>query len=278
MNVLQSKYSLLTSEITKMKKVIVAYSGGVDSTLLLKVAYDCLGAENVLAVTESSPFIPKHDIQTAIAMAKEIGVPHKLLETNELVVEDIISNPPNRCYYCKLHTFGLLVELARKEGFAAILEGTNFSDLQDYRPGMDAVKSLEMVKSPLLDCKLEKEEIRTLAQSLQLRNWDQPAGACLASRIPYGERISMIKLASIAEAEARLHRLGISNVRVRHHGSIARVEVPREEFPLVLNPDFLNLMSQEVKACGFTYVTLDVDGYNTGSLNKCLPQVEKAIL
>ncbi|MEN6461331.1 MAG: ATP-dependent sacrificial sulfur transferase LarE [Syntrophomonas sp.] len=269
---LLSKYSLLTAKISEMKRVIVAYSGGVDSTLLLKAAYDCLGEENVLAVTEASPLISNNDIETAIAMAKEIGVPHRIIQANELDVEEIISNPPNRCYYCKLHTFSLLIELAHEEGFNSILEGTNYSDLKDYRPGMDAVQSLEMVKSPLLDCKLEKEEIRILAKDLQLANWNQPSAACLASRIPYGDRISLEKLTSIAEAEARLHRLGISNVRVRHHGPIARVEVSREDFALVLNPDFLNLMSREVKACGFIYVTLDVDGYNTGSLNKCLPR------
>ncbi|MGI5920523.1 MAG: ATP-dependent sacrificial sulfur transferase LarE [Syntrophomonadaceae bacterium] len=271
MNDLKAKYSQLISLITPMEKVIVAFSGGVDSTLLLKVACDCLGVESVLAVTKISPLIPRYEIETATAMARNIGVSHRMLSVDDLNMDSIAANPPNRCFYCKQHMFSLLAELARKERFNYILEGSNHSDLQDFRPGMEAIRSLDMVKSPLLECKLDKDEIRLLAQYHHLANWDQPAAACLASRIPYGDRLSVEKLRAVDEAETRLRRLGFANVRVRHHGSLARIEVLPEDIRLFLEPGLLPIISQEVKACGFTYVALDIDGYRTGSLNKCLP-------
>jgi len=268
MDQLEEKHARLTQYIAGLQRVIVAFSGGVDSSLLLKVALDSLQERNVLAATVSSPLLPQRELEAAVDLAKKLHAPHRVIETDELQDAEISANPPDRCYFCKSHTFELLTGIARREGYRGVLVGTNKSDENDYRPGMKAARSFEMVKSPLLDCGINKEEVRRLAKALGLDNWNKPAAACLASRIPYGEALTSEKLNMIAQAEARLADLGLSQVRVRCHGSLARVEVGEGDLPKVLNTAMLRLLSREVKSCGFTYVALDADGYRTGSLNE----------
>jgi uncharacterized protein len=267
---LEEKLLNLSRYITQLERVVVAFSGGVDSSLVLKVAVDCLGKQNVLAVTVRSPLIPPRDLETAVRIARELQAPHRIIETDELQDAQIVANTPQRCYYCKRHTFELLTGLAHREGYRRVLEGSNGSDTRDYRPGLAAVRSFEMVRSPLLDCGLEKSEVRQIARLLGLKNWNQPARPCLASRIPYGEPLSLKKLEMVSEAEARLADLGITNVRVRYHGQVARIEIDPDEMAGVLKPELLRQISGEVKACGFTYVALDLDGYRTGSLNEVI--------
>ncbi|HHW40802.1 MAG TPA: ATP-dependent sacrificial sulfur transferase LarE [Syntrophomonadaceae bacterium] len=270
MGKLEEKLANLSRNITQLERVVVAFSGGVDSSLVLKVAADCLGKQNVLAVTVRSPLMPHRDLETAVRIARELQAPHRIIETDELQDAQIVANTPQRCYYCKRHTFELLTGLARREGYRSVLEGSNNSDTRDYRPGLAAVRSFEMVRSPLQDCGLEKNEIRQIARLLGLKNWDRPARPCLASRIPYGEPLSLEKLEMVDRAEDRLAGLGLKNVRVRYHGTVARIEIDPDEMPGVLEPELLRQISREVKACGFTYVALDLDGYRTGSLNEVI--------
>ncbi len=267
---LQGKLDNLKSFISRLQRVVVAFSGGVDSSLVLKAALDALGPENVLAITVVSPLMPERDQGTAQAVAQSLGARHRIITTDELQVEEIAANPPNRCWHCKKNTFALLTGIARQEGYLAVLDGTNRTDCSDYRPGMAAIRSFDTVYSPLLECGLDKQEVRRLARGLGLSNWNLPAQACLASRIPYGVPLTLESLEQVARAEAVLIELGLRNVRVRHHGQIARIEVAPEELDKVLNRESLRVIFGRIKACGFAYVTLDLDGYRTGSLNEVL--------
>jgi uncharacterized protein len=267
---LQNKLDNLKAFISRLQRVVVAFSGGVDSSLVLKAGLDVLGPENVLAITVVSPLMPERDQGTAQAMAQSLGARRRIITTDELQVEEIAANPPNRCWHCKKNTFTLLTGIARQEGYLAVLDGTNRSDCSDYRPGMAAIRSFDTVYSPLLECGLDKQEVRRLARGLGLSNWNLPAQACLASRIPYGMPLTLESLEQVARAEAVLIELGLRNVRVRHHGQIARIEVAPEELDKVLNRESLRVISGRIKACGFAYVTLDLDGYRTGSLNEVL--------
>jgi uncharacterized protein len=270
MEILGQKLSQLSGYISQLNRVVVAFSGGVDSSLLLKVALDSLKKENVLAVTVASPLLPSSDLKDAVALAEEIGVLHRVLGVDLLQVPEVAANSSDRCYYCKSCILKLLVELAHQEGYCAVLDGTNLSDTGDYRPGLAAVSSLEMVKSPLLECGLGKSEVRALARLQGLRNWNRPARPCLASRIPYGEPLSLSKLQMVARAEDKLAGLGITHARVRYHGALARIEVDPAEMQDLLNQESLQVISRELKSCGFTYVALDLDGYREGSLNEVL--------
>jgi uncharacterized protein len=267
---LEGKLDGLKAYISRLRRVIVAYSGGVDSSLVLRVAIDALGVEGVLAVTVVSPLMPLREGGPAVEVALSLGARHRMIETDVLQVAEIAANPPNRCWHCKRHTFGLLTGIAREEGYLAVLDGTNRSDRSDYRPGLAAARSFDLVHSPLLDCGLDKREVRRLARQLGLPNWNLPAQACLASRIPYGEPLTLEKLRQIADAEAALAEFGLSNFRVRHHGRVARIEVDPEEWGEILHPDTLRSISRRVKACGFVYAALDLDGYRTGSMNEVL--------
>ena len=265
-----SKYENLCREIAGYGKVMVAYSGGVDSTLLLRAALDCLGRDKVLAVTCKSQLTHELDLEAARQYTLSMGAEHRLIEIDKLENENIAANPPNRCYYCKLQLYTLLEQLARQEGYSAVIEGSNVSDLDDYRPGFEALKQFELVKSPLLSAGLDKSEIRELARSLGLNNWNRPSNACLASRFPYEERLTVEKLAAVSQAETGLTAMGLTGVRGRHHGAVARIELPSEEIPRIMEPAIRAAVSQTVKKCGFTYVSLDLDGYRTGSLNEGL--------
>jgi len=214
--------------------------------------------------------MPERDRGWAQTVAQSLGARRRVITTDELQVEEIAANPPNRCWHCKKNTFALLTGIAREEGYLAVLDGTNRSDCSDYRPGMAAIRSFDTVYSPLLKCDLDKQEVRRLARNLGLSNWNLPAQACLASRIPYGVPLDRESLEQVARAEAVLIELGLRNVRVRHHGQIARIEIAPEELDQVLNRQSLQVISGRIKACGFAYVALDLDGYRTGSLNEVL--------
>jgi uncharacterized protein len=260
---LETKLTLLKNVILPLDRVMVAFSGGVDSTLVLKVAYDVLG-KNVLGVTAASPSLPKAELQQTIDLARHIGVPHRLVETNELQNPEYAANPINRCYFCKSELYTSLTPLASREGYRYILDGTNADDMADFRPGQQAARE-HQVRSPLKEASLTKEEIHTLARHLKLPNWDKPASACLSSRIPHGTAVTAEVLNRIEKAEAILRGLGFRQLRVRHHGEVARIEVPLEEFPRLL--EHRETVLQGLKEAGYFFVALDLAGFKSGSLN-----------
>ncbi len=260
---INDKYNNLINYLKDLKSVAVAFSGGVDSTLLLKVAKEALG-DNAISITIVSPYIPKWEIREARELVDKIGIKSYFVEVPML--EEIRSNPEDRCYICKKSVFNKIKDLAREKGIKYIVDGTNADDTKDYRPGMRALKELD-VKSPLLDNSINKEEIRVLSKELQLDTWDKPAYACLLSRIPYNQKIKEKDLDRIEKAEVYIMKLGFRAVRVRSHGNLARIEVPQKERVKLFNEDILDKISKELKELGFKYVTVDIEGYKMGSLN-----------
>lgn len=261
---MDEKLSQLEEHLRVMERVIVSYSGGVDSTLLLKVAHNCLG-ENVLAVTVVSPTMPSHERTEAESLAREIGARQVFVEGQEMSDPAYLANSTDRCYFCKGKICEQLLDYARREGYHYILDGANADDLNDHRPGQRAARERGM-RSPLQEIGFTKAEIRQLARALGLSNWDKPAAACLASRIPYGTPITRKALAQIEQAEALLHQMGLGQLRVRHHDQIARIEVKVSEFDRILaNRSTITTALQKL---GYTYVTLDLAGFRSGSMNE----------
>ena len=260
----QEKYSRLLDALGDMGSVLVAYSAGVDSTLLLAAAREALG-KRAIAVTAVSPLVPDADTEAAAAFCAARGIEHVLLRFDPFAVEGFAENPPDRCYYCKRELFSRFLELAAERGAAYVLEGSNLDDEGDYRPGMRAVRELG-VKSPLLDAGLHKNEIRALSKALGLPTWNKPSAACLASRFAYGQRITPEGLKRVGEAEEKLRSLGFSQLRVRVHGSLARIELPRAEMKAALY--HAQELEQSLRALGFRYVTLDLGGFQSGSMNR----------
>ncbi len=266
MNSMEKKLVDLKEILAGCGSALVAFSGGADSTFLAVMAGEVLG-ERVLAVTASSATYPDHEVAAALDLAAKLGLRHLTVYTEELDNEDFAANPPERCYICKSELFGKLADVAREHGLAFVLDGANFDDLSDFRPGSRAGRELG-VRSPLQEAGLTKAEIRELSRSLGLPTWDKPSFACLASRFPYGERITRKKLAMVGEAENYLHRLGFGQLRVRHHGNLARIELIPAELAkaIALAGDIV----ARLKTIGYKYVTLDLQGYRTGSMNEVL--------
>lgn len=262
------KYDRLKAMLRTMKSALVAFSGGVDSTFLLKVSHDVLG-DNVLAVIAESETYPKREKEEAIRLAEALGVRFRVIRTKELANPDFTKNPPERCYFCKSELFKKLKEIAEEEGLAQVLDGANFEDSGDYRPGAQA--GLELgVRSPLKEVELVKQEIRELSRDLGLPTWNKPAMACLSSRFPYYTEIEKNALNRVEKAEESLRAIGFSQLRVRHHGSIARIEVDVKDLPRFLEPETRKRIIEELKELGYGYVTLDLAGYRTGSMNEPL--------
>ncbi len=268
---LDKKMARLRNLLGEMQQVVVAFSGGVDSTFLLKVARDCLGPQNVVALTATSPTYPEFEFEQACQLAREMGVEQIVIESNELEIPGFADNPPRRCYHCKHTLFSLCLEQAQKRGIDTVLDGSNLDDLSDYRPGRDAVQELQ-VRSPLLEAKLDKAAIRQLSRDLGLRTWDKQAFACLSSRFPYGTKITAERLRQIDTCETFLRENGFRSYRVRYHDTIARIEVAPDEINKILDPKLREELVSTCQQAGFTYVTLDLQGYRTGSMNATLPQ------
>ncbi len=267
---MKEKLEKLKDILKKMDSVLIAYSGGVDSTFLLKVAKDTLG-EKVIAVTALSPTYPKEEFEQAEKMAKEMGVKHIVIETHELENPNFVNNPPRRCYYCKKELFSKLKKLANQNGIRWVADGSNFDDTKDFRPGMEASKELD-IRSPLKEAELTKLDIRQLSKQMGLPTWNKPSFACLSSRFPYGTKINREDLARVEEAERFLKKLGLSQVRVRHHTNIARIEVPGEEIAKLVEDSYRVKIVKKFKNLGYTYITVDLEGYRSGSMNEVLQE------
>jgi uncharacterized protein len=264
--VIEQKLDRLKALLRDMHSGVLAYSGGVDSSLLLKAASEVLGPR-LIAVTAVSETYTPDELDTAKAFAHSLGVRHRILHTTELSSEEFVQNSPDRCYFCKKELFGKLRQVADTEGIPFILDGSNADDLNDYRPGAKAAKEFS-VRSPLREAGFSKSDVRACARLLNLPVWDKPSLACLSSRVPYGTRITPEILQTVHSAEDRLRLLGFRQVRVRHHGDTARIEVQRSDFERMLTGDRAGQLVAALKKLGYTYVCLDLEGYRTGSMNE----------
>ncbi|MCX7011287.1 MAG: ATP-dependent sacrificial sulfur transferase LarE [Candidatus Sumerlaeota bacterium] len=271
---IEAKHAELRRILGRYSKVLVAFSGGVDSTLILKVATDTLGRERAFGVIAKSETLTSDEFDAAVRLAAGQGFNLRTVSYSELDIENYSSNPPNRCYFCKSELFERLAELAREVGAEVLCNGDNFDDVGDFRPGMRAAAEANVV-SPLKEARMTKAEVRALALALGLPNWDKPSGACLSSRIPYGQEITKEKLDMVGRGEKLLRDLGFRQVRLRHHGPIARIEVGPSEIERMLDPATRATIARELKSCGFAYVALDLEGYRTGSLNETLGREQR---
>jgi len=260
------KYGLLVAYLKKLESVLVALSGGVDSSLLLTASLEALGRDRVLAVTAASPIHPPEEVEEAGKLANTLGARWRRIKSNEMNDAEFLANPPERCYFCKRGMLFTLQEMARREGLSRVVEGSNLDDLNDFRPGFRAVREAGAV-SPLLEAGLTKEEIRAMAREKGLAAWDRLSDACLCSRIPYGQRITPGRLERIYRAECVIKELGAARVRVRDHGEIARLEVSAGDIEMICREAKRERITRELNELGFKYVTVDLNGYRTGSMN-----------
>jgi uncharacterized protein len=278
MDELAAKRKRLYAILGDLGSVVVAYSGGVDSTYLLAASLEALGSENVLAVTAVSPTYPASEQAEASALARKRGARQRFIHTAELDDPRFASNPPERCYYCKTHLFRDLAEIARAEGLRHVVYGATQDDLGDHRPGMRAARELG-ARAPLLEAGLTKDEVRALSREMELPTWDKPAMACLASRFPYDATITAEALGSVERAEDFLRKeVGVRQVRVRHHGNMARLEVDPSDLPALLGEGSRERIVDRLKELGYAYVTVDLEGFRSGSMNEVLSRpVEAAV-
>jgi len=260
------KFKRLKETLREMERVVIVYSGGVDSTFLLKAA-TVSGVTDIIAVTASSETFLEEELSFAKEMASSLGVKHRIIFTEELKNEDFSSNPPERCYYCKRELFSKTKEIATEEGIRYILDGTNADDINDWRPGIKALKEFGII-SPLFEAGLTKNEIRELSHLLNLKTWDKPSTPCLASRFPYGHRITHDALQRVGNAERFIKGFGVRELRVREHGKIARIEIPVKDFMLLMDGEIRNRVVDFLRSLGYLYITLDLEGFRSGSLNR----------
>jgi pyridinium-3,5-biscarboxylic acid mononucleotide sulfurtransferase len=272
---LELKLERLRNLFVEMDRALIAYSGGIDSTLVAKVAYDVLG-DRALAVTAKSPSLLPEELEDAIEQATSIGIAHQIVETHEMDNPNYSSNPVNRCYFCKSELHDTLKPLAVKLGYSYVIDGVNADDLQDYRPGIQAAKE-RGARSPLAELEITKMEVREIARSIGLSCWNKPAQPCLSSRFPYGEEITIPKLNRVGRAEIYLRRLGYENVRVRSSDDTAKIELPAELIQQFVASTDLGQLTQAFQSFGFVYVTLDLEGYRSGKLNQVLPQLANSV-
>jgi uncharacterized protein len=264
---IMDKLTNLTDILKDIQSAVLAYSGGVDSTFLLKAMQ--LSNIRTLAVTAVSEIIPHNDLLTAKEVAGKLGIHHRIIKTENLSREEFVSNPPDRCFFCKDELFKKLTDIALSEGYMFVLDGSNMDDTTDYRPGRKAAAKYN-IRSPLIEAGLSKIEIREFSKQLSLSTWDKPSSPCLATRFPYGRRITKEALSRVGKAEDFLRTLGFCKVRVRDHSSIARIEVEENEIELVLMPQKRKLISETLNSLGYEFISLDLDGYKSGSLNRVL--------
>lgn len=263
----KQKFLLLVSFLREKKSGVLAFSGGVDSSFLLKAMK--IADMRALAVTAVSETVPKNDISHAIRYAADVGAEHRIIRTEELRDERFVNNPPERCYYCKAELFKRIKVIAEQENYRYVFDGSNADDLNDYRPGRKAAERYGVV-SPLIENNFTKEEIRLMARDLDLNIWNRPSSPCLSSRIPYGQRITQPALRMVEKAEEFLRKLGFHECRVRHHGDTARIEISESDIPCILDTEKRHMIAAALRSFGYDHISLDLEGYRSGNMNKAV--------